>query len=76
MNGRPRIGNAWSREEIGKLRELAGSGTSLRSMSRILKRSESALKNKAGLHGISLQGSGSKGNRLSETNSKVGAFGL
>lgn len=59
-NRRSRLASAWSREEIGRLRELAGNGTPLRLISRILRRTESAVRNKAGMHGISLHASGSK----------------
>lgn len=47
--------NVWSREDLSRLRELAESGASLRLISATLRRSESAIRNKAGLHGISLQ---------------------
>jgi hypothetical protein len=52
--------SAWSREEIRQLRELAEGGTPVRVISTLLRRTESAVKNKAGMHGISLQNSGSK----------------
>jgi hypothetical protein len=71
MNGRTRAGSAWSREEIGRLRELAALGTPLRLISRILNRTESALRNKACLHGISLQGSGSKANSMQGAHSEA-----
>lgn len=61
-NRRTRTASPWSREEIGRLRELAGNGTPLRLISSILRRTESAVRNKAGMHGISLQASGSKAN--------------
>lgn len=73
MNGRTRTGSAWSREEICRLRELAAIGTPLRLISRILNRTESALRNKACLHGISLQGSGTKANSVQGAHS--GAVG-
>lgn len=52
--------SVWSREEICRLRELAENGTPLRLIARILRRTESAVRNKAGMHGISLCSSGPK----------------
>lgn len=57
---RSRAANPWSREEVGRLRELAASGTPVQLISSILRRTESAVRNKAGMHGISLGMSGSK----------------
>src|SRR5690349_16784776 len=57
---RGRSANAWSAEELRRLRELAKRGTPLQLMARLLRRTESAIKNKAGMHGISLQASGSR----------------
>lgn len=44
----------WSREELSRLRELAENGASVRLISITLRRTESAVKNKAGMQGISL----------------------
>jgi hypothetical protein len=57
---RAKAASTWTREEICRLRELAQSGTPLHLISRMLRRTESAVRNKAGMHGISLQASGSK----------------
>ncbi len=51
---RSRPANTWSREELGRLRELAASGTPVPLISHALRRTESAVRNKAGMHGISL----------------------
>lgn len=50
--------HAWSREDVSRLRELAESGAPVSLISTALRRSESAIRNKAGMHGISLQHSG------------------
>lgn len=47
--------NRWSTAEIRRLRELAQQGVALHIIARSLGRSESALRNKAMMHGISLQ---------------------
>ena len=46
----------WSSEELRQLRELAEAGTSLDAISVTLRRTASAIRNKAGMHGISLRG--------------------
>ena len=45
---------AWSSEEIATLRQLADAGESIRIIALHLRRTESAVRNKAGMHGISL----------------------
>lgn len=52
---RARSANLWSIEDIRRLRELAAQGVPLRSIAATLRRSESAIRNKAGMHGISIQ---------------------
>ena len=54
---RPRAGglNPWSQEEIRRLRELAARGLRVSDIAARLGRSESAIRNKAGLHGVSLR---------------------
>jgi len=74
-NRRTRAASAWSREDVCKLRELAQNGTPLQLISSILRRTESAVRNKAGMHGISLQMSASKA-RDSETIPSDGDIGL
>jgi hypothetical protein len=50
----PTATHSWSAEEIRKLKAFAQEGRSLRDIARALKRTESAIRNKAGMHGISL----------------------
>ncbi len=52
----PSAASSWSIHEIQKLQALAEARTSVREMARILRRTESAIRNKAALHGISLRG--------------------
>ena len=47
--------NAWAAADVRRLRELAGQGISPGQAAKLLRRSESAVRNKAGLHGISFQ---------------------
>lgn len=59
----PRSGrNDWSMEDLRRLRELASSGTPVNVIATALRRTPSAVRNKAGMQGISLrlqrQGSG------------------
>lgn len=54
--GRAR-GQEWSSEDLRQLRELAGAGTSPEAIAMVLRRTASAIRNKAGMHGISLRGS-------------------
>lgn len=48
---------SWSPDELCKLRQLAHSGTPTEVIAATLERSVSAVRNKAGLHGISLRAS-------------------
>ncbi|WP_161811870.1 hypothetical protein [Steroidobacter agaridevorans] len=47
--------NLWSSEELGLLRSLASRGVPVSSIASTLRRSESSIKNKAGMHGIPLR---------------------
>jgi hypothetical protein len=47
--------NAWAAADVRRLRELAEQGVSPSEAARLLGRTESAIRNKAGLHGISFQ---------------------
>jgi hypothetical protein len=47
--------NAWAAADVRRLRELAGQGISPGEAAKLLRRSESAVRNKACLHGISFQ---------------------
>jgi hypothetical protein len=49
-------GNEWSSDDLRQLRELAASGTPPEAIATTLRRTESAIRNKAGMHGISLRG--------------------
>ena len=44
--------NGWSTAEIRELRELAAAGATVSEIATRLRRSESAIRNKAGMHGI------------------------
>jgi hypothetical protein len=48
--------NAWTSDALRRLRELAALGVSVSDIASALGRSESAIRNKAGLQGISLNG--------------------
>jgi hypothetical protein len=48
--------NDWSAEDLRQLRELAATGTPLNAIAAALRRTSSAVRNKAGMHGISLRG--------------------
>ena len=48
---------SWSKDDLQRLRTLAQSGASIDAIAATLKRSASAVRNKAGLHGISLASS-------------------
>jgi hypothetical protein len=54
-NRNPRLSGLWSSEDLGRLRALADSGASLRQIATALRRTESAVRNKACMHGISVQ---------------------
>lgn len=45
---------SWSTEELQMLKEMAAAGASIDELARKLNRTPSAVRNKAGLHGISL----------------------
>lgn len=47
--------NAWAMTEVRRLRELAEQGISPEQAAKLLRRSESAIRNKACQHGISFQ---------------------
>lgn len=47
--------NAWSLADVRLLRELAGNNVPLEAIAMTLRRSPSAVKNKASMHGISLR---------------------
>ncbi|MFO7305414.1 MAG: hypothetical protein C0P74_007850 [Gammaproteobacteria bacterium] len=55
---RGRAARLWSREEIRQLRELANAGVPAQVIAARLRRTVSAIKNKAGLHGISVRTTG------------------
>lgn len=48
-------GNEWSSEHVRLLREMAATGSSLETIATALRRTTSAIRNKAGMHGISLK---------------------
>ena len=52
----PSTANSWSMNDIQRLQALVEARTSVREMARILRRTESSIRNKAALHGISLRG--------------------
>nr|WP_298728296.1 hypothetical protein [uncultured Steroidobacter sp.] len=47
--------NDWSSEDLRRLRELAATGTPLDAIAAALRRTTSAVRNKAGMQGISLR---------------------
>ena len=47
--------NGWSTAQIRLLRDLASQGASVSEIAKQLRRSESAIRNKAGMHGISVR---------------------
>lgn len=47
--------NAWSSADLRELRELASAGVAIEAIAARLRRSASAVRNKAGMHGISLR---------------------
>lgn len=51
----PAARKSWSSEEIRKMRELAAQHVSIEMMSAVLRKTPSAIRNKAAMHGISLQ---------------------
>lgn len=55
-NTRVRVATLWSSEDVRRLREMASDGMTLSAIAAALRRSESAIRNKATMHGISLAG--------------------
>jgi len=53
-----RLSNTWTMDDIKRLRELAVSGLSLETIAVKLRRTPSAVRNKATMHGISLSSPG------------------
>jgi hypothetical protein len=51
------LARAWSMEEVRRLCELAAAGVALETIAARLRRTPSAIRNKAGMHGISLRAS-------------------
>jgi hypothetical protein len=47
--------NEWSTEDLRRLRELAATGTPLNAIAATLRRTASAVRNKAGMQGISIR---------------------
>jgi hypothetical protein len=52
----PVAASSWSLRDVQTLRSLVDAGTSVREIARILRRTESAVRNRAAHHGISLRG--------------------
>jgi hypothetical protein len=52
---RTRVPNLWSMQEVRRLRELAAAGVPVDSIAAALRRTRSAIKNKARFHAISLR---------------------
>lgn len=52
----PSAATSWSKDELQQLRTLAQTGASIDAIAKTLKRTTSAVRNKAGMHGISLAG--------------------
>lgn len=52
----PSAASSWSSHEVQKLQALVAARTSIHEIARILRRTESAIRNKAALHGIALRG--------------------
>lgn len=52
----PSAATSWSKDELQQLRTLAQTGASIDAIAKTLKRTASAVRNKAGMHGISLAG--------------------
>ena len=52
---RTRLVNHWTMDDIGRLRRLAEEGLPVASIALALRRSEFSIRNKAGIHGISLK---------------------
>jgi hypothetical protein len=54
-NTRTRSMNLWSMDDVRRLRDMAGCGVPLHEIAATLRRSESAIRNKAAIHGISIR---------------------
>ncbi len=52
----PSATSSWSANDVQKLQSLVEARLSVQEMAKILRRTESAIRNKAALHGISLRG--------------------
>jgi hypothetical protein len=52
---RTRVPNLWSMQEVRRLRELAEAGVPIDLIAATLRRTRSAIKNKAGFHAIPLR---------------------
>ena len=52
---RTRLSNLWSTQEVRRLRELAEAGVPIDLIATTLRRTPSAIKNKAGFHAIPLR---------------------
>jgi hypothetical protein len=52
---RPGRRNDWSSDDVRRLRDLAATGMPLNAIAVALRRTTSAVRNKAGMHGISLR---------------------
>ena len=57
----PAARSSWSSEEIRRMRELAAQNVSIETMAALLRRTPSAIRNKATMHGISLRVAASEG---------------
>lgn len=55
-HSRVKLAKLWSSDELRRLRELAEQGVPLNKIAACLHRSESAVRNKAGMQGISVKG--------------------
>jgi hypothetical protein len=64
-------GNPWSTEDLQRLRELAQAGVPSETIAVRLRRTHSAIRNKAAMHGISLK-SGSTGNQAARLEVRIG----
>lgn len=51
----PAARSSWSSDEIRRMRELAAQNVSLQAMAALLRKTPSAIRNKAAMHGISLR---------------------
>jgi hypothetical protein len=64
LRGRyPAARRTWSADDVRQLRELAEQGVSIRIIAARLRKTESAIRNKAGMHGISISCRGAHNER-------------